>query len=228
MKAVGFGHKLAWLAFRDADPRAVMQALTLEDVRESDWKAGVEAAYAGTGTGAGATVFVTPPVDGWVLCAGIPFFRHIGFRLKSPPAFSDVIRRLSGELGTEVQFFATHRVSEAHAWGRASRGQIQRAYFYLGERGEVPLNVGEISTEERELGAVFSDPERSADDENARFPHEENVMKLAARWSVNPSALDDRDIDVGPGWVGVYWRIAPRSKSQPPAQVAPRPWYKFW
>jgi hypothetical protein len=55
---------------------------------------------------------------------------------------------------------------------------------------------------------------------------EEHVMMLAARWSVDPSALTDRNMEVGDGLVADFGE-PPAAASPTPAPVN-KPWWKPW
>jgi hypothetical protein len=79
-----------------------------------------------------------------------------------------------------VQYFKTYRVAEYHAWGRFVHGQTIRAYSYLGERGEVLLDMGKKTSDELD---VLDEDE---------IPNEQTVMDIAAAWSVDPSTLEER------------------------------------
>jgi hypothetical protein len=63
-----------------------------------------------------------PPA--WRLPASAPF--------RGGSRAADLARRLK----TEVQYFSTHRIVEAHAWGRAHPEGLGRAYVFVGESGE--------------------------------------------------------------------------------------------
>ena len=117
---VGFGGKQAWLAVRVDDPAggpgagigAILAALGLRDLGAVSWRDGIDLAHL-----TDDRVAVTPPLPGaqdraWILAAGR--------RLIRPDVGVDVIG-LSAALHTEVQFFATHRVTELHRWQRAVR-----------------------------------------------------------------------------------------------------------
>src|SRR5919202_5486918 len=98
---VGFGFKQAWLAVRDAEPAAVLAALGLRDLGEVPWRDGIDLAYL-----TDDRIAVTPPLPG---AAGTRWVLAVGRWLLRADTGVDVID-LSAVLGTEVQFFATHRV----------------------------------------------------------------------------------------------------------------------
>ena len=61
--------------------------------------------------------FLSPPIDGWVLCVSTAFFVKVGRRTGLPLVL--FLSNLSRELGTMVQFI-THRGVETHLWGLAA------------------------------------------------------------------------------------------------------------
>jgi hypothetical protein len=169
MELQGFGYKNAWMAARGADPAALAAALSLEIAGPCEWDRGIAAAYDYDSR----QLFITPPIDGWVLCVGRPLLDDV---------VSELTARVARELGTEVQLFATHRVVEAHAWARATPQGLVRAFSWDGESGEVLLDIGEHS-----------------EDECVDSPDEEDVMHLAGRWSIDPASLDGRSVEVSEG-----------------------------
>ena len=133
----------------------------------------------------------------------------------------------------EVQYFATHRVVEAHAWARARPSGLERAYCYVGDVGQKLLDVGVSTREERELRFAFFDPESPEAEEEGyweredlKHPTEEHVMMLAARWSVDPSSVGERDLDVGEELIGDFGEARPPAAPAPPPKE--KPWWKLW
>lgn len=170
----GFGGKQAWLAVAEAQPEAVRTALGLRDLGTVRWRDGLDLAHLN-----GDRVAVTPPLPGargtsWVLAFG---------RWLMTPA-PDVIG-LSAALDTEVQYFATHRVTELHRWQRAVKGDLVRAFGYVGQTGEVTSWSGEPGPAEREAGLPGEfDPE-----ESTILVSERDVFRVAAAWSIDPTTL---------------------------------------
>ncbi|MFC7279016.1 hypothetical protein ACFQS1_34050 [Paractinoplanes rhizophilus] len=175
---VGFGGKQAWLAVAGAEPVAVLEALGLRDLGPVPWREGIDLAHL-----TDDRVAVTPPLPGardtaWVLATGR--------RLLLQPAAVDVIG-LSAALGTEVQSFATHRVTELHRWQRASRGELIRAFGYVGQTGEVTSWHGEPGPAERDAGL----PAR-LDEDTVVLVGEKDVLRVADAWSIDPTTLTGR------------------------------------
>jgi hypothetical protein len=209
---VAFGYKVSWFAAQTHDPAALADALGLTNVRSSTWSAGIEAAYA---TPPAFSVFLTPPVRGWVLA--------VGRGLPTPgdePAFEASLLALAQRF-PELQFFATYRVSEFHAWARAIEGRIVRLFASSGERGEVMANSGELTADERALGLPDLGrlgPEgaterlltldealaggKAAGQRSSVFADEEDVILLARAWSVDPTILEEMDLPPSLGLIG--------------------------
>ena len=181
---VGFGYKIAWLAIRTEDTEAAAEALRLTGARAASWAEGIDAAY-GAEQGR-APVFLTPVVDGWTLAVlgGAGLFEDDGAgggALDLPS--------LSHRFG-EVQKFATHRVVEYQEWQRWVSGSPVRRYCWIGESGEIRFDEGEpVSAEGNLLRAADLHGDRDA----SGFAGEETVMAVAAEWSINPTALGERD-----------------------------------
>jgi hypothetical protein len=163
---VGFGGKQAWIAVRDAEPAAVLAALELRDLGEVRWRDGIDLAHL-----TDDRVVVTPPLIGargetWVLAAG---------RFLQRPGTPVDIVALSERLGTEVQFFATHRVTETHRWQRADKGTLLRAFGYVGQTGDVTSWFGDPDPAEIAAGLprTFRPAPESAADSRADTRTEE-------------------------------------------------------
>jgi hypothetical protein len=201
-KPEGFGYKMAWLAVHTTNTAALLQALPMLQPQRCTWQQGVAGAY-------GPTVFVTPAVGKWTLIAGtsLPF-------LDSPAAVKEaeaLLLQLSRTFG-EAQYFSSHRVVEAHGGMKAVDGQLVRAYAYVGDQGETVVATGastpaEPATLINTLSAAAQQDSTYLERPDLTSPDEELVMHIAAQWSVDPTALDERrDIAHGMGWQGHYKR----------------------
>jgi hypothetical protein len=185
----GFSYKTSWLAVRDRTPGEVADALGLHDQESMDWATGTDRAYE-------HGVYVAAPLPGWTLAHSR---RHVPPDFDATdPRFPDWLRELSSLLG-EVQFFANERVPDYHAWAWARDGELLRAYCFVGQWGDVPVFVGEPTSDEvrRGVGTRAADPARqnwSDDDWEAWFattPGEADVMAMAGCWSIDPNTIDD-------------------------------------
>jgi len=189
---VGFGAKQAWLAVRDGDPGAVIAALGLRDLGPVPWRDGIDRAYL-----ADDRLVLTPLLPG---ASGTRWLLAVGRWLLLTDAAVDVAK-LSAALGTEVQFFATHRVGELHRWQRAVDGVLVRAFGYRGEVGEVTEWLGAPDEAEAAIGLS-----RVRADEADVIVSEADVMRVAHAWSVNPSTLDARP---APGRLTIAGSLVP-------------------
>lgn len=175
---VGFGGKQAWLAVRDTSPLIVLEALGLRDLGDVPWRTGIDLAHLNDDR-----VAATPPLPGardttWCLA--------VGRYLLLPGSHVDVIE-LSGKLQTEVQFFATHRVTELHRWQRAADGELIRSFGYVGQTGEVTSWSGDPDPAEREAGLPGQ-----FDDDATVLVSERDVLTVAGAWSIDPTTLGGR------------------------------------
>lgn len=186
---MSFGYKTAWFAIHNPNTEAVARALGLRQLEPATAEAGIAAGYGDRGK-----VFITPPINGWTLAMSSGF---LNLADGNPPVFASKLPQLSVELGVEVQFFASHRVVEAHAWARAAHGELNRAYTYNGCSGEVQIDLGGQTPEEMALGHRFFNPDapEAGNDSywernDLRYAHEEDVMEVVGAWSVNPQSLE--------------------------------------
>jgi hypothetical protein len=64
----------------------------------------------------------------------------------------------------------------------------------VGEKGEFPINMGERTPEEIELGTGVKDLNSP--------PDEQTVLDLAGKWVLNPGEIDLHTEAMGPGSFG--------------------------
>ena len=181
---IPFGYKMAWYAVRTTNAQAVAETLNLKSQHPANWKEGYKEAYGGEG------VFVSPPVSGWVFVVGTPIFPDLTSADKEKCLTR--LKVLSERFG-EAQLFATHRGVSSHAWAKAVQGSLSRAFGYNGDQGQDVWNVGKETEDEVGLGFKFS---------AGKEPDEEDVMKLAGRWSVNPQHIDSLRVPPALGIIG--------------------------
>jgi hypothetical protein len=174
----GFGGKQAWLAVRDGDPATVLKALGLRDLGAVRWRDGIDLAHL-----TDDRIAVTPPLPG---AGGALWVLAVGRWLLRPGTVTDVTA-LSKELHTEVQFFATHRVTELHRWQRSIGGEPVRSFGYVGQTGEVTSWLGD--PDPAELGAGLP---AELGEETTVLVAEQDVLKVATAWSIDPTRLDGR------------------------------------
>lgn len=171
-----------WLAIRSGDPQAVQSALGLLKPRPCSWEEGLSAVHA-------QKLFISPPVDGWILV--------MGSGLPDPAQDVDkcfhFILALSRKLDA-VQFFSANRIVHHHAWVRAGQGRIQRAYAWA---GKTLWNQGRMTQAEADLrlkcfGYVEAAEHSYFSQMDTATCNTERVPALAARWSVDPASLRAR------------------------------------
>ena len=116
---------------------------------------------AGVAAAYDGAVFVAPETAGWVLLVGM---RTLG---------TDVARLSDDLAGAEVQAFSTHRVSDSASWALAREGALVRRVEIAD--GAVVDSAGDATDAESDLAEL--DPE-------------EQVLRVAAGWSLDPTRLD--------------------------------------
>ena len=195
---IPFGYKTAWVAVHSQDQRAVAAALGLRDVHAAGWHPGLDQAIDG-GSG---LVFVAPPVNGWVLA--------VGKALLGDAKYEDTIKALSRQFG-EAQYYESMRVADAYAWAQARDGEVM--CLFDGANGREPRREGF----EHELESVVrlrfveklppDEKDRTAAERRqAPFPDEEDVLRVADVWSVNPMDMEKYPEAQYSGLVGRYPR----------------------
>jgi hypothetical protein len=203
-----FGYKMAWLAVRTRDTRRLLEVLALGPTEPSGWNTGIGTVYDDT---LGAShVFVTPPVNGWTFVVGLALPHPVGrtFVDKCTPLLLDL-----GAEFVEVQYFFTYPLIDFFAWARVLDGKLVRA-FAIGDNGIV-WNKGKPTKEERDLGLKLFElrgvkgRKGDAGGEMLLHPTEDHVMRLASRWSLDPTRLDEMHKVPGLGLIALApgrWR----------------------
>lgn len=203
-----FGCSMAWLAVRSDDPEEVVAALRLEDATACNWNSGIGAVY-DDWLGA-SRVFVSPPVDGWVFAVGLALPHPLGgsFADKCTPMLVDLGARFC-----EVQYFFTYPPIDYYAWATVKDGRLVRA-FAVSDEGIV-WNKGRTSRDERALGLKLFElrgvrgRKGDAGGELILHPTEDHVLRLASRWSIDPTTLDRDQAEAGLGYIALAplaWR----------------------
>ncbi len=184
-------HPCTWLAVKTHNCKRVQRALGLHDATPCSWEEGlVEAQH--------HKLFVSPPVNGWVLI--------VGSDLPEPDQDVDecfvFLRQLSRKLG-HVQYFSVNRVLNYHAWALVDDGQVFRAYAWA---GETLWNQGQKTAAEKELDMSCYAYGESGDitvfPKEPAVPNSEKINQLAARWSIDPMSITDNAWQKEQGIVG--------------------------
>jgi hypothetical protein len=188
-----FEQSCRWCVVKGRQISSVQRALGLHNPIPCSWGEG-------TSRLTGGKLFVSAPIRGWILV--------MGQGLPDPGEDVDrcfhFIRRLSHVLG-QVQFFSSNRAANHHAWIWAEGGHIRRAYAWA---GETLWNQGELTSAERELGVkclAYTEKPEPIDVASSNSPvsNSEKVTSLAARWSFDPTSINESRVNVGLGVAGV-------------------------
>lgn len=180
---------IRWLAVKSSNPIAVQAALGLQNARVCSWAEGVVNLSE-------QSLFISPPIDGWLLVVGPGL----------PDPFEDIdecyrfMLKLAREMG-HVQFFSANGAVNHHAWARMEGERVVRAYAWA---GETLWNQGKRSMAEMELGMKCLDYGEGLDGfvgEN-HSANTEKVTALAARWSLDPTHLNERRLVSSQGIAG--------------------------
>ncbi len=156
-KPLPFGVNMSWLAIRTDVEGRVADALGLIERRPANWQTGIDEVYAAFRTDINqddAPVFVTPPIGGWTLAAGValPYLYDTGSNRAGREyglRFRELFPRLAS-LFSEVQFFASNSTVSFASWARARNGRVERVFTYTD--GEVNAQEGAQTPEEASLG----------------------------------------------------------------------------
>lgn len=190
-----FGYRMAWLAIRTRDTQRVIDALRLEHVEPANWNTGLGTVYAPEYEE--THLFISPPVDGWTFVIGLPLPHPLGrtFADKSMP----LLLELGGQFA-EVQYFFAYPPIDLFGWARVIDGRLVRA-FAMGDEGQL-WSKGRATKEEKALDIKLFElrgvkgRKGDAGGEIVLHPTEEHVIRLAGRWSIDPTRIDT--IPAGP------------------------------
>lgn len=203
-----FGYRMAWLAIRTRATENVIEALELTGTFPANWDNGVGTVYADECSD--ATVFVSPPLNGWTFVVGLALPQPLG------KAFVDKTTPLLLSLGKEfieVQYYLAYPDLDAFAWARVVNGRLVRAYA-TNDLGVI-WNKGKQSKEEKTLGIKLYEvrgvtrKEGDAAGELVLYPTEQHIMSLAGKWGINPTEIEGLVAVPGLGTLGktpVHWR----------------------
>lgn len=167
----------AWLVVKSRNLFAVQRALSLHSPQPCSWLEGFTNAD---------KLFISPPVKGWILVFGVGLPRP---REDVDASFRFVLD-LSRKFG-QVRFFSADRRLHHHAWVKARKGRILRAYAWA---GTTLWHQGNPNPAERELDLScfdYAEPlqEISSKLDAVADANVEKVPLLAARWGLDPAVV---------------------------------------
>lgn len=186
-KPISFGRKINWIAIKSNDHESVVDEFKKPEKKsfKTNLENGVYGAYA-------SNIFVYPPIQNWVLILN-PLDG-----LTQEEQYEH-LKKISIKYG-EVQFFGSFRGVSYSAWMKFLNGETIRAYSVAD--GEIFKNEGELTIMEEEF--IKNEIRNAMDDEELEWINgegkfvsisdEENVLKMAEFWSINPDKLDKMDI----------------------------------
>lgn len=202
-----FGYATAWLAVRTADTMRLLEALDLTQAVRASWKGGIAAAY--DEAHAGSHVFVSSPVAGWSFVIGLTLPQPAGADYEDRAG--QLLAGLAAEFA-EVQYYFTYPPLDLYGWSRWKDGRLVRA-FAMGGEG-VLWNAGRPTLEEKAAGLKLPPPAKGPRagvwHETYTYPSEEQVIRLAAELSLDPTTIDRRDAVASLGFIGRapgHWRL---------------------
>lgn len=191
-----FSHRPnSWVAVRNRDLQVVQSALGLSNPRPCTWIQGLMSEQ---------QLFIAPPIHGWILITGCGL----------PDPSDDVdacfrfLQELSRKLG-QVHFYSANSILGHHAWVRAEAGRIVRAYAWAGKtlwnqgaktQAEIVLGLKCFQYFEMPEPVLFEQPDVIS-------MNTEKVPQLAAQWSIDPAAIDERTLDLARGIAGEPRRL---------------------
>ena len=189
-----------WLAVHCANPRAVQDALRLNNARPCSCQEGMQSQDDNH-------LFITPPVRGWTLVVG----PGLPVPERDVDEIYHLLVRLSLSLG-EVCYFHSRTALDHHAWGNAVLGRIQRGYAWT---DGCLWNQGKVTKAENDLKLDLSPIGRTL--EELTFTERQNLtdnttrlQELASRWSVSPIHLRELPANFHVGIAGEL-KVIPRN-----------------
>ncbi|GAA6164120.1 hypothetical protein NBRC116590_18240 [Pelagimonas sp. KU-00592-HH] len=212
-----FGFKTGWFALRTTDTDAAATAFGMTQPQLCNWTSGLAAVSGHRPSSKLPPIFVTPPLNGWTLAV-----TGSGINADTPEgckAVAQTVTSLSKEFG-EAQFFASHRVVEHSAWFIARKGQLKRAFSFVGDQSGLICNIGPATSPfEHTLhldqldglslnmaNSILASLSDEAAEKKLPYLNETAPHKVARLWSLSPLDLPRSGDDIG---VGILGRFTP-------------------
>ncbi len=181
-----FEDAAGWLCIKGATPEKVIEVFKFRNPQAANWESGMREVDANFMK----KVFVSPMIDGYVLVIGfIPFGRTAGVSIEaaSKSEYANLLAKTGGF--EEMTCYATQSTVDLHVWAKYAygpEGLYSRAYGWIGESGEVYINLGELTPEEISLGYTNLIQTPDCDWESVTIPDTSHVHAVAKAWSVAP------------------------------------------
>ncbi|MBS33477.1 MAG: hypothetical protein CMO68_03625 [Verrucomicrobiales bacterium] len=187
-----FSRPRTWVAVRSRNPEDVARSMGLDGLRPCAF---AEA----SGDPEAGRLFVSPPVNGWVVV--------MGGALPDPSEDIDAcyhfLADMSGRLG-HLQFFHGNPALGHHAWAKLIERKVVRAYAWI---GETVWNQGDATRAEQKTGMRCFDYLEDGDEGSYQRwetvgANVDRLPVLASIWSVDPVVFEDAAMRLKPGWGG--------------------------
>jgi hypothetical protein len=173
-----FGLDAIWLAVRSPSTQAVAQALQLGQTAPANWHSGLQAVHQPLPCTPGL-VFVTPPIQGWVLVTGA--LPYPGGTSDSDLA-SSLLQVLSHQF-SQVQYFGAHSGIAWHGYARYDEGELMRAFACVDNIDHTIWNVGS-NLDEQLRTAQFAEVAATVRAQTCRFAPDLQSTERAPSWPV--------------------------------------------
>lgn len=195
-----FGYRMAWLAVHSRDAARIADVLHLEAIDTANWRTGVGTIY--DERLSQGRVYLTPPIGEWTFVIGLALPQPLGrnFADKCTPIMLDLAANFP-----EAQYFLCYAPLDFFGWVRVSEGKLTRA-FAIGDEGII-WNKGRPTREEKSLGLRFAEIRSpkgrrgAAESIMPLHPSEEQLIALAAEWSIDPTSIGSNAPSKGLGYI---------------------------
>lgn len=187
---IPFMNMCGWLCMKGRTPEEVITILGLKNAQPANWKSGLPVVARSMLN----KVFVVP-VGEYVLALGYCPFGV----MKTVKEELAVLNNIAMQVD-EMSCFATQSVVDIHVWAKY-RGTLERAYGWIGERGEVYINMGDISPEEISLGYTNLIQNTDCDWDTVDMPNYEHVHEMSKAWGVAPDLSNVSSYETSTGFV---------------------------
>lgn len=185
-----FAHEGGWICVKGNTVKEVISALELKNPVEANWESGILAADKNF-----LKKCFVASVGDYVVAIG-----YCPFGVKRTVKEELVILNKAAMQLEEMTCFATQSVVDLHVWAKY-RGTLQRAYGWIGERGEVYINMGDISPEEISLGYTNLIQNTDCDWDTVDIPNYEHVHAMSKAWGIAPDLSNVSGYETSTGFV---------------------------